>query len=113
MQPLTIDFVNAENQYQQNQNERTRLFASLEDLSAKEKQLSSSILALKAQNKHLQAQLKKLRTDYAELKLDDLQADVQRVNAIDDLKRDILNLEAQIATESLVISTYDGTVMDG
>ena len=109
--PLTIDFVNAENQYQQNQNERTRLFASLEDLSAKEKQLSSSILALEAQNKNLQAQLKKLRTDYAELKLDDLQADVQRINAIDDLKRDIINLEAQIATESLVVSTYDGTVM--
>lgn len=105
------EFVSAENLYQQNQNERTRLFASLEDLSAKEQQLTSNSIELRAQNENLRAQLEQLRTDYAELKLDDLKADVQRQNQIDDLKRDILNLEAQMATESMVISTYDGTVM--
>ena len=108
---FNVEFVNAENLYQQNQNERTRLFASLEALSAREEELTSSTIALEAQNKNLRAQLEQLRTDFAELKLDDLQANIQRQNAIDDLKRDIRNLEAQIATESLVISTYNGTVM--
>ena len=104
-------YVNAENLYQENQNERTTLFASLEDLSAKEQQLTSSSIALKAQNQDLRAQLENLRTELANLKLDDLQADVQRQNQIDDLKRDIRNLETQIATESKVVSTYNGKVM--
>ncbi|MGK7895284.1 MAG: NHLP bacteriocin system secretion protein [Xenococcus sp. (in: cyanobacteria)] len=105
------DFVSAENLYQQNQNERTTLFASLEALSAKEEELTSSTIALEAQNKNLRSQLESLRTQLANLKLTDLQANTQRQNQIDDLKRDILNLEAQIAKESLVISTYEGTVM--
>ncbi|MGB5637134.1 MAG: NHLP bacteriocin system secretion protein [Waterburya sp.] len=105
------DFVSAENLYQQNENERTTLFASLEALSAKEEELISSTISLKAQNQNLRSQLENLRTQSANLKLDDLQANTQRQNQIDDLKRDILNLESQIATESLVISTYEGTVM--
>ncbi len=105
------DFVNAENLYQENQNERTTLFASLKALSAREEQLTSSTIALEAQNQNLRSQLENLRTQLANLKLDDLQADVQRLNAINDLKRDIRNLETQIATERLVISTYEGTVM--
>ncbi len=105
------DFVSAENLYQQNQNERTTLFASLEALSAKEEELTSSTISLKAQNQNLRSQLEDLQTQLANLNLDDLQADTQRQNQIDDLKRDILNLEAQIAKESLVISTYEGTVM--
>ena len=36
---FSVSLVNAENDYQQSQNERTRLFASLEDLSARDKQL--------------------------------------------------------------------------
>ena len=105
------DFVSAENLYQQNQNERTTLFASLEALSAKEEQLTSSTISLEAQNQNLRSQLENLRTQLANQNLDDLQANTQRQNQIDDLKRDILNLEAQIAKESLVISTYEGTVM--
>ena len=86
------DFVNAENLYQQNQNERTTLFASLEALSAKEEELTSSTIALQAQNQNLRSQLENLRTQLANLKLTDLQADTQRQNQIDDLNRDILNL---------------------
>ena len=54
------DFVSAENLYQQNQNERTTLFASLEALSAKEEQLTSSTISLKAQNQNLRSQLENL-----------------------------------------------------
>ena len=109
--PLNSNVVNAENEFQTNQNERTSLFAQLEDLSAKEEQLNSSNLDLQAQNKNLRAQLENFRTESANLKLDDLQANVSRQNQIDDLKRDILNLETQIATESQVVSTYEWTVM--
>lgn len=109
--PLNIQVVSAENDLQTNENERTTLFAKLEDLSAKEEQLNSATLNLRASNKNLRAQLENIRTQSANLKLDDLQANVQRQNQIDDLKRDILNLETQIATESQVVSTYDGTVM--
>ncbi len=109
--PLNTNVVSAENEFQTNQNERTSLFAKLEDLSAKEEQLNSANLGLQAQNENLRSQLENLRTESANLKLDDLQANVQRQNQIDDLKRDILNLETQIATESKVISTYEGTVM--
>ncbi len=109
--PLSWQVVNSENQLQQSESERTSLFAKLEDLRSKEEELSSSTINLKAQNKNLRAQLEKLRTESANLKLDDLQADVQRQNKIDDLKRDINNLKAKIATDSLVISTYNGTVM--
>ena len=105
------DFVNAENLYQENQNERTTLFASLKALSAREEQLTSSTISLEAQNQNLRSQLENLQTQLANLKLNDLQANVQRLNAINDLKRDIRNLETQIATERLVISTYEGTVM--
>ncbi|MGK7952272.1 MAG: NHLP bacteriocin system secretion protein [Xenococcaceae cyanobacterium] len=105
------DFVNAENLYQQNQNERTILFASLEALSAKEEELTSSTIALEAENQNLRSQLENLQTQLANLNLNDLQDNVKRQNQIDDLKRDIRNLETQIATESLVISTYNGTVM--
>ena len=105
------DFVNAENLYQENQNERTTLFASLEALSAREEELTSSTIALEAQNQNLRSQLENLQTQLANLKLNDLQANVQRLNAINDLKRDIRNLETQIATERLIISTYNGTVM--
>ena len=109
--PLNSNVVNAENEFQTNQNERTSLFAQLEDLSAKEEQLNSSNLDLQASNKNLRAQLENFRTESANLKLDDLQANVSRQNQIDDLKHDILNLETQIATESQVVSTYEGTVM--
>ncbi len=109
--PLSSQLVNAENQLQVNQNERTSLFASLEGLNSKEEQLTSSTIELRAQNENLLAQLENLRTESANLKLNDLQADVQRQNQIEDLKRDILNLETQIATESQVVSTYNGTVM--
>ena len=108
---LSSQVVDAENQLQQSQNERTSLFASLEALSAKEEQLNSSTIDLQAQNKELKAQLENIRTQSANLKLNDLQANVQRQNQIDDLKRDILNLKTQIATESQVVSTYEGTVM--
>ncbi len=109
--PLSWQVVNAENQLQVSQNERTTLLAQLEALSSKEEEFSSETINLRAQNKNLRAQLEKLRTDSANLKLDDLQANIQRQNQINDLKRDILNLEAKIDTESLVISTYNGTVM--
>lgn len=109
--PLNIQVVNAENQLQQSENERTRLFASLEDLTSKEEQLTSANTNLRAQNQSLQAQLENLRTDSANLKLDDLQANVQRQIAIDDLKRSIRNLETKIATDSQIVSSYDGTVM--
>ena len=108
--PLNTQVVNAENEFQTNQNERTSIFAQLEDLSAKEEQLNSATLGLQSQNKNLRAQLENIRTELANLKLDDLQANVSRQNQIDDLKRDILNLETQIATESKVVSTYNGTV---
>ena len=108
--PLNSQIVNAENEFQTNQNERTSLFAKLEDLSAKEEQLNSATLNLQAQNEALRAQLENLRTQSANLKLGDLQANVQRQNQIDDLKRDIINLETQIATESKVVSTYEGKV---
>ena len=109
--PLNTNVVSAENEFQRNQNERTRLFAQLEDLSAKEEQLNSATLQLQSQNKNLRAQLENLRTELANLNLDDLQANIGRKNRIDDLKRDIINLETQIATDSKVISTYEGTVM--
>ncbi len=109
--PLSTQIVNAEYQFEQSQNERTRLFASLEGLNAKEEQLTSSTIELRAQNKNLRAQMEKLRTESANLKLGDLQANVQRQNQIDDLKRDIINLKTKIATESKVVSTYKGTVM--
>jgi multidrug resistance efflux pump len=108
---LNIQVVNAENQLQQSENERTRLFASLEDLTSKEEQLTSANTNLRAQNQSLRAQLENLRTDSANLKLDDLQANVQRQLEIDDLKRSIRNLETKIATDSQVVATYDGTVM--
>ena len=107
---FSADFVNADNQYQQSQNERTRLFAALEGLNAEDEELLASSTDLEAQNKDLGSQLEDLRTQSANLELGDLQADVQRQNQIDDLKRDILNLETQIDTESQVVSTYDGVV---
>jgi NHLM bacteriocin system secretion protein len=109
--PLSINIVNSENQVQQNQNERTRLFAQLEDLNSKEQQLASANLGLEAQNKQLSAQLESLRTQSANLQLGDLQSDVQRKLDITNLKRSIQNLETQIATDSKVISSHNGMVM--
>ena len=109
--PLSWQIVNSENQLQQSQNERTNLYAQLENLSSVEEELDSTNINLKAQNENLRAQLEKLRTDSANLKLTDLQANVQRQNTIDNLKRDIDNLKAKIAKDSLVISAYNGTVL--
>ncbi|MGK7944478.1 MAG: biotin/lipoyl-binding protein, partial [Microcystaceae cyanobacterium] len=109
--PLSWQITNSENQLQQSQNERTNLYAQLENLSSVEEELASANINLKAQNEDLRAQLEKLRTDSANLQLTDLQATVQRQNTIDNLKRDIDNLKATIAKDSLVISSYNGTVI--
>lgn len=109
--PLSTLIISAENQFQQNQNERTKLFAQLEDLNSKEEQLNSKNIALEAQNKNLRSQLENLRTQSANLNLEDLTADVQRRNEIDNLKRDIQNLKTKIATDSKVVATHNGTVI--
>ena len=72
--------------------------------------MSANSTSLEAENENLRSQLENLRSQSANLVLSDLEADVSRQNQIDDLKRDIINLETQIATESKVIATHDGTV---
>ena len=109
--PFDVNFVNAENLLQQNENERTNLFAKLEDLAAKSEQLQASSVQLRGQNSDLIATLESINTDEAQVALEDLQADIQRQNAIDDLKRDIINLKTKIRTEQEIISTYEGEVM--
>ncbi|MGK7930563.1 MAG: NHLP bacteriocin system secretion protein [Microcystaceae cyanobacterium] len=109
--PLSWQIVNSENQVQVSRNERTSLYAQLENLSSTEEELDSANINLNAQNEDLKAQLEKLRTDSANLRLTDLQANVQRQNTIDNLRRDIDNLRATIAKDSLVISAYNGTVV--
>ncbi|MEM1367522.1 MAG: NHLP bacteriocin system secretion protein [Cyanobacteria bacterium P01_H01_bin.15] len=109
--PLSSPIVDSENTYQQSKNEQTSLFAKLEDLSYEAQRLRSQQIQLKAQNQELLAQLESLRKQSADSDLEDLKQNVSRRNTIDDLKRDIINLETQIATESKVVASHSGTIV--
>lgn len=110
--PLDSSRIQAEDVLQKNLNEKTQLLAKLEDLTAKDEQLVSQNGNLRAQNQNLQAQLKNLTSQEAEISLDDLEADTKRINTIDNLKRDIANVQVKLSNQTQVVSQYDGEIME-
>lgn len=61
---------------------------------------------------NIQPQLLQLETQERQIRLQDTQDDLVRKNQIDDLKRQIRVVEAQIAEESQIRSDYQGQILD-
>lgn len=103
--PLNVNFVQAVQAEQNNRNEITNLQAKIEDID-------STMKALQSQSIDLKAQTTDLANQSSQLTLDDLEANTQRRNAITDLEREIADLHVKIQTESRVVSTREGRVID-
>ncbi|MDY7022107.1 MAG: biotin/lipoyl-binding protein, partial [Cyanobacteriota bacterium] len=109
---LDPTLIQSEDTLQKNLNEKTSLLAKLQDLYAKDQQLVASNESLLAQNQNLQAQLANLATEEEQVTLNDLESDIQRQNTIDNLRREIENLEVQLQTQSQVVSAYSGEILE-
>lgn len=103
--PLDVNFVQIVQAEQNNRNEITSLKAKIEDLDAETKALQAKLIDLKAQTTDLANQS-------SQLTLDDLEANTQRRNANTDLEQEIADLRVKIQTESQVLSTRAGRVLD-
>lgn len=103
--PLNVNFVQIIQAEQNNQNEITSLKAKIEDIDSTMKALQAKAIDLKAQTIDLANQS-------SQLSLDDLEANTQRRNDITDLEREIADSRVKIQTESRVVSTREGRVID-
>jgi HlyD family secretion protein len=109
---LDPTLIQSEDTLQKNLNEKTSLLAKLQDLYAKDQQLVASNESLRAQNHNLQAQLANLATEEEQVTLNDLQSNIQRQNTIDNLQREITNLEVQLKNQSQVVSAHTGEILE-
>lgn len=116
---LSAELIRAVEAEQENLNTITTLTAQIEDTQANDEKLSSQIQSLTAQNQDLNAKIEDqnansedLKTQNRQLDLENTEAVITRRNLITDKEHDIANLEAKIATESKVFSTYSGRITD-
>ena len=81
-------------------------------LSTQVTSLDSGIQSNRVQIANLYPQLADLVVQERQIRLQDQQADYQRDNQIDDLKRQRKVLESQLFQDSKVLSRYTGTILD-
>ncbi|MGF1491595.1 MAG: NHLP bacteriocin system secretion protein [Microcoleaceae cyanobacterium] len=106
------NILDLEDMLQRYSNEKTTLLANVQNLNAENQQLISQSENLVAQNQDLQAQIENLATSDQKLLLTDIESEIQRRNGIDNLQREIANLETQFKIETEVVSPQTGEILD-
>lgn len=116
---LSPDLVQIIQTEQNNQNTITTLSASLDDNQASNEQIQAEIKQLNAENKGLlseienqQANLNNINTQNQQQDLDNLESNLTRLNEITNQQEAIANTKRKLATESRIVSAYEGRILD-
>jgi HlyD family secretion protein len=102
----------AEQQHLENQAKIANLQAQLKELDAKETEQEKAYRDNLSAIAEFQAQLKELDSREANLAREDLETATTRKKEIQDLKREIAQLELQLGNSSQIISQHNGRILE-
>jgi NHLM bacteriocin system secretion protein len=109
---LDLQETNAERQYLENLNQLNELTVKLQEISVQEIDLQRQYLQSLNSVDELKTKLEDINTQQAKVAQESLETTINRTNNIQEVRRRIAQLEAEIEQKSQIISDYNGKILE-